>query len=184
MEGKMRIDSYTMGVAPRKNHHWTIKEYQKIMTLRKKRYKNKDIANIMGISKIQVDNAFRLLKAAVKNTCRSCGCNLTGDEVAKSKTAIAGICDKCREQEDAYKKEQRDRALAKGLCGKCYKNPVIPGTTACPRCISATPRRRNREGKCAYCGKNPISKNHVSLCDKCADIMNTKKYQKYHHEVI
>jgi hypothetical protein len=184
-----RLDSWTKGVAPKKNHTWTHSEYRRISSLRKKKYKSSDIANIMDISINQVHNAFMHLKAAMKNECRRCGKALTGEEKYlnnRHDRSIAGICNTCREEEREYKRQKRERALSLGLCGKCYTEPVKFGYTACPVCLSATHRRRNKEGLCAACGVNPIrkipkqksKKRTPSLCQACTDESRNKQSTK------
>jgi hypothetical protein len=94
------------------------------------------------------------------------------------------LCKKCTKKESVYKKEHRENALERNMCGYCFSRPVIKGYCACRKCLSGTHRRRNKAGLCGNCGKHPIGKNKVALCDVCAPIMaeKTRQYRARHQQ--
>jgi len=167
-----RVDSYTRGVAPRKNNVWTEDNLNRVYTLRLKGDTPQEIADWFGVSKVEVHNATRRAKALLAGKC-VCGEYLTPQEVLDNEHRIAKLCTKCKKAQMEYKHQLREDALAAGKCGYCQDADVLPGKCACKKCLSATHRRRNLDGLCGKCGARPIRAGGKALCDVCAAEMRT-----------
>jgi hypothetical protein len=168
---------YLDSVKEKKTHKWTTKEMSSIYTLRKElKIPSGKIAELFNVSTIQIYNVTRLVKKAYKNQCFICGHNLSKVDIKKYKNKFIKACSSCREKQMEYKRERRNKVLKKGLCGYCEKNEVIPGYTACTKCISATYRRRYVKKLCGRCGKHPIYKKRSrALCINCLEKKKTNR---------
>lgn len=182
---KGRHDSYTRGVAPRKNKAWSDQERLIIYNMRvKSRLSSGEIAGIMGVTQIQVNNALEAYRKKVFGKCAKCGHVLDeADFVGATEKQLGVLCKKCKKEVADYKETRRRQALDAGLCGYCMTNPVVSGHSACQACISATHRRRNLAGLCGACGKRPFRKESrrgtaVALCDECTEQMRLSKRNK------
>ena len=179
---KGRHDSYTMGVAPRKNKVWSDQERLIIYNMKiKSRLSSGEISNIMGVTQVQVNNALEAYRKKVFGKCAKCGHTLEESDLAGVDTTkqLGVLCKKCKKDVADYKEARRLTALKAGLCSYCLTNPVVPGHTGCQACISATHRRRNLAGLCGACGKRPFRKDSkkgtVALCDECTEQMRLSK---------
>lgn len=160
----MRPEWYLEEVKTKQNHIWTDEDKLRIFNLREK-YSAKDVAEMFGATVIQVYNITRLVRKGIHDECFMCGDPLTPQE--KLGNGLIKACFKCKAKSLNYKQNRRKKALNKKLCGYCEKRPVLKGFKACKQCISATYRRRNKNGLCGKCGKRPVRKDNASLCVVC-----------------
>jgi len=172
MNATNRPSWYLSGVKPVQNHVWTDEEKLAVYSLRTEdELPVESVANIFGVTKIQVYNTTRLVRRSKSKQCFSCGEKLTLKEQRQKK--LIKSCDACKEKKRVYKQKRRKALLKKGICPVCEKKPLVRGRKACKGCISATQRRRYNEGLCGSCGKVPIATNRsTALCVTC---LNTNK---------
>lgn len=168
---------YLEDVNPRKNIEWTEEERKEVFTLRKK-LPAREVARKLKITIIQVYNATRLHKKTLKGQCFVCGNELTTIEKKRAQNHKIKICSICRKNAKNYKLGRRSVALKNNLCVYCSSRPALKGHVSCSRCISATHRRRYREGFCGQCGRHKINYPEESVCKKCAKI-NRRKAADY-----
>ena len=146
---------------------WTSEERKNLLELNRKGLSSDEIIEIMGgkLTKVQIYNQVRIAKKIHAKRCYQCGTPTS----RVSKTGLI-ICKNCVKKNGQYKKVLRKRALKHGLCGVCYKNKVIPGHTACRKCLSATHRRRIAKGLCCKCGRRKLDKSSTTLCKVCLTV--------------
>lgn len=166
-----RPNWYLKDVKEKEKRDWTIKEMKTIYTLRNSHdIAPIKIARMFDATITQIHNVTRLARKAYKRKCFICGHDLSKTDLKKYKGKFLKACTKCRKKQTEYKKEIRERFLKNGKCGYCGKREVIPGHTACKKCISASYRRRYKKMICGRCGKNPIcTERSIALCETCLD---------------
>lgn len=164
----MRQAWYLEEVSKKKNREWTTSEKMSIFTMRLNNHSASEIASKYRASISQVYNVVRLVRKGLKNECYMCGEPLTKKELLANKKSFIKACTKCKRKASDYKKDIRKKAEDAHLCIYCTERPAIPGHKSCPNCISLTHRRRYAKGLCGQCGKKPIGKNKLALCEPCA----------------
>jgi hypothetical protein len=169
-----RTDSYVEGVKPKTYRSWTEEERYRILSWREQRISTKEIAERIRAKKGQVQNIIQQMRKVVQCKCYRCGEPLKRSEIAKAPNKLLILCKRCKEVTMTYKRGCRDKSLELGLCGYCGRHFVVPGRKACIQCLSATYRRRNRQGLCGKCGKGPLREPGASLCINCTDTMRTQ----------
>jgi transposase len=178
----MRQAWYLGKVSEKKNREWTTSEKMAVFTLRIRNYSATEIASRYRASISQIYNVVRLVRKGLKNECYMCGNPLTEKELLTNKKHFIKACEKCKSKALKYKKEIRKEAEKAHLCVYCRIKPAIIGHKSCPDCISLTHRRRYVKGLCGQCGKKPIGKNKLALCEPCAKEIRIKAsiYRKGH----
>lgn len=167
---------YLKKVRKMRNKKWTDEQKLKIFTLRRRGMSAQEVAKKFKTTVQHIYNITRLTKKALKDECYICGHKLNNDE--KKQKSLVKACDTCKESSLKYKSKRRNKALKKGLCGVCGKNPIIPGKKSCEKCISMTYRRRVSQGLCGHCGKHKISKYSECLCRSCLNTNNIRIREK------
>jgi transposase-like protein len=179
----MREAWYLGKVPEKRNRLWTENEKMRVFTMKTQEdYSAAEIARKFKASVIQIYNVVRLVKKGLKNECYMCGNSLTEKEIHNNKNRFIKACDECKEKSENYKKNLRKQAIKRGLCIYCViqkghtfiGRKALSGHKSCRRCISATHRRRYALGLCGHCGKNPIGKGKIALCNECAEASKTK----------
>jgi len=165
MKKKSIKTGYLEKVKPIQNRVWTDKEKAIIYTLRESKVPSPEIAQKLKCNITQVYNITRLMRSGAKHKCFCCGRKLTAIEMLQKNFVKA--CNKCKKAFTKYKKERRLEAIEKGICCYCNKRKATPGYVSCPKCVSATHRRRVAEGLCGQCGERPPHKDGATLCEIC-----------------
>jgi len=172
----MRTQNWYRGeVAPKQQHSWTLADRQKIYTMRvKQNLPINDILDLLGvgITRIKLFNQIRISRAVFARKCFRCR------KPVHSRRPLGSLlaCKQCKQKLSEYKKEMRRKYLKRGICGVCWERKVVPGFTACRKCISIAHRRRYIKGICGKCGKHSIYKSSVALCLNC--LKSNKKYSQ------
>jgi transposase-like protein len=156
---------YLSDVKEKENRDWPDEDKLAIYYLCQN-HPSAEVAQKFDATRIQIYNITRLARKALKQQCHHCGTPLTEEEATAPRTGLVKTCKKCQIGFFNYKKERRDKALKRHMCGVCGTKPVLKHHTACKSCISSTYRRRIKDGLCGVCGKNPI-KEGSALCNQC-----------------
>jgi len=166
---------YLSDIKKKTNRDWTLNERILILTLREKGVSSEEIAKKVGTSKIRIYNVVRITRKQVDHKCYACGSLLSEKELKANAHRKVKNCFSCKKQMSESKKDRREKALERGLCGYCQKRKVTPGKKSCHKCVSATHRRRYILGICGICGENPINKKRsITMCSTCLDAMRSK----------
>jgi len=183
-----RPEWYLSDVKPLQNYPWTDREKLAVYALRvtRKDFPAREVAEIFGVTKIQIYNITRLVRRSKNKECFVCGNLLSIKERRDQKGRLIKSCDTCKEKKKIYKQKRRERLLKLGVCPYCERRKVVKDKKGCIRCISATHRRRYNQGLCGQCGNRPIAKNSDALCTICLSInrkrskaqRNLKRLQK------
>lgn len=179
----MTAEWYKTDVKPKENRDWTNEEKKLVLTLREENHSSQEIAEMLNVNVIKIYNQTRLARRGVNKQCFACGNPLTDDEQHTDHKKFIRLCFSCKEKKYEYKSLRRENALNKHTCGYCEKRKVVPGKTACRRCLSATYRRRKNKGICGICGRKPVRKKGKALCNDCVLLMRIKGrlYRKQQH---
>ena len=165
-----RLDNYTKGVRELSNRVWTAQDRTTIYTLRQKGIVAREIADILGATKIQIHNETRLAIRAIKEECYHCGRPLKEHE--KKQIAYQDIDSRAYEiyldrvakgtpgtaESDWLQASNELRIGAISLCTKCKKKDSIYKRTRREKALE--------QDMCGYCFVRPVLKGYCA-CRRC-----------------
>lgn len=73
-------------------------------------------------------------------------CDRCGIDVSARATRL---CESCTRKVTVTSRAAREKAIADGLCGRCHKNPLEPGRTACAVCLADLAARAREQARAA-----------------------------------
>lgn len=125
-------------------------------------------------SRTRLHNQIRIIRGSFNGLCHRCRNPLSKKELKRINNRVKedpsmGLCDECMGKSTEYKREKRNESLKQGICGVCNKRKITKGHTTCKKCLSATHRHRYLNKLCGKCGKNPLAKNSITLCQGCLE---------------
>ena len=169
---RIRPGWYT-GVGPKRSKEWDKRTRMLILKLRDKGVTPKEIAEDLETTVTSVHNQTRVARCSVLGICFQCRRPLP-----KVRPGIPERCDHCKQEHADYKKDLSKDSKKRGICIACRKHPAVPGRSYCTQCLSATYRRRIKEGICGTCGLHPVSKKSESQCTACLKLNRESKREK------